>query len=148
MCKSRIESKKNISARTAYGQTSCGQNSVAHTVYGKTSKEVKDHPDGSPHRLSNADLKNLRQHSKIVTNTKDGVTETLDEFVVESRKLGCRESGSPDEKMPENDENINVEATVRSSKIPNSEELKAVETTFQYFEQQGALVRNLLSLRS
>ncbi|GFS49703.1 hypothetical protein TNCV_4344171 [Trichonephila clavipes] len=39
-----------------------------------------------------------------------------------------------DEKMSENDEDINVEDTVQTPKISHNEGLKAVNPTLQYFE--------------
>ncbi|GFS47286.1 hypothetical protein TNCV_4862611 [Trichonephila clavipes] len=51
------------------------------------------------------------------------------------------------EKMPENNEDVNVEDTIQTPKISHNERLKAVETSLQYFEQQGASVMDLLSLR-
>ncbi|GFT91451.1 hypothetical protein TNCV_4286061 [Trichonephila clavipes] len=49
--------------------------------------------------------------------------------------------------MPENDEDVNVEDTKPTLKISHSEGIKAVETTLQYFAQQGASVMDLLFLR-
>ena len=52
------------------------------------------------------------------------------------------------EKMLKKDEDVDVEdSTVQAPKISHSEGLKAVETTLQYFEQQGASVLDLLFLR-
>ncbi|GFV81599.1 hypothetical protein TNCV_1702561 [Trichonephila clavipes] len=51
------------------------------------------------------------------------------------------------EKMPGNDEDIEVEETVQTPNISHSERLRAVETTFQVFEQRGASVMDLLFLR-
>ncbi|GFV27865.1 hypothetical protein TNCV_2347851 [Trichonephila clavipes] len=44
------------------------------------------------------------------------------------------------EKEPGSDEDVNAEDTVQNPKISHNEGLKAVETTFEYFEQQGASV--------
>ncbi|GFV03407.1 protein GVQW3 [Trichonephila clavipes] len=49
------------------------------------------------------------------------------------------------EKMSENDEDF--EDIVQTPEISQSEERKAVETFFQYFEQQSALVMDLMFLR-
>ncbi|GFW95361.1 transposable element Tcb2 transposase [Trichonephila clavipes] len=54
---------------------------------------------------------------------------------------------SVNEKMPENDEDVNSEGTVQTPKISHSEGLKPTETTLQYFEQQGASTMDLLFLR-
>ncbi|GFU06187.1 uncharacterized protein TNCV_4764971 [Trichonephila clavipes] len=42
------------------------------------------------------------------------------------------------EKIKENGEDANVEETVKIPKIPHSEGQKTVETTIQYFDQEGA----------
>ncbi|GFV39924.1 hypothetical protein TNCV_1808361 [Trichonephila clavipes] len=49
------------------------------------------------------------------------------------------------EKMTENDEDVNVEDTLQTPKISRSEGLKSVETTLRYFEQ-GAMITDLLFL--
>ncbi|GFV52110.1 hypothetical protein TNCV_1093271 [Trichonephila clavipes] len=51
------------------------------------------------------------------------------------------------EKMPENDETVNIEDSACTSNTSHSKRLKAVESAFQYFRQQGALVMNLLFVR-
>ncbi|GFV70222.1 hypothetical protein TNCV_843411 [Trichonephila clavipes] len=52
-----------------------------------------------------------------------------------------------DEKMSENDEDVNFEDTVQTPKISHRGGLKAVETSLQYFELQDASVMDLLFLR-
>ncbi|GFX57236.1 hypothetical protein TNCV_2965151 [Trichonephila clavipes] len=51
------------------------------------------------------------------------------------------------EKIPENDEDINVVDTVQTPNISHRKGLKAVKTTLQYFEQPSASVIDLLYLR-
>ncbi|GFU04276.1 hypothetical protein TNCV_863821 [Trichonephila clavipes] len=48
--------------------------------------------------------------------------------------------------MAKNDENVKAEDTVQTPKISHSEAPKAVKTTLQYFEKQGASVMNSLFL--
>ncbi|GFX49084.1 hypothetical protein TNCV_786401 [Trichonephila clavipes] len=49
--------------------------------------------------------------------------------------------------MPGNDEDIEVEETVQTPNISHSERLRAFGTTFQFFEERGASVMDLLFLR-
>ncbi|GFR09827.1 jerky protein homolog-like [Trichonephila clavata] len=56
-------------------------------------------------------------------------------------------SVSVNDEISENDADIKVEDPVQTPKISHSEGLKAVETTLQYFEQQGASVMDLMFLR-
>ncbi|GFW86561.1 hypothetical protein TNCV_4333451 [Trichonephila clavipes] len=44
--------------------------------------------------------------------------------------------------MPENNEDVNIEGTVRTPKTTHSEGLKAVEASLQYFELQSASEKN------
>ncbi|GFV75293.1 hypothetical protein TNCV_1481391 [Trichonephila clavipes] len=42
--------------------------------------------------------------------------------------------------MPENDEDVDVEGTIQTSKISHTGGLKAVEASLQYFEQGASAV--------
>ncbi|GFW31799.1 hypothetical protein TNCV_5039691 [Trichonephila clavipes] len=47
-------------------------------------------------------------------------------------------------KMQDNDENVKVEDALQTPRISHSETLKIVDTALQYFQQQGALMMDLL----
>ncbi|GFX76742.1 hypothetical protein TNCV_664491 [Trichonephila clavipes] len=51
------------------------------------------------------------------------------------------------EKMPENDEDVNAEDTIQPFKISHREGLKAIETHLQYLILQSAPVMDLMFLR-
>ncbi|GFU95777.1 hypothetical protein TNCV_3646591, partial [Trichonephila clavipes] len=51
------------------------------------------------------------------------------------------------EKIPDNDEDLNIEDSVQTPKISHSEGLKVIETAFQHFERHEPSVMDIVFLR-
>ncbi|GFU95776.1 hypothetical protein TNCV_697781 [Trichonephila clavipes] len=50
-------------------------------------------------------------------------------------------------KIPDNDEDLNIEDSVQTPKISHSEGLKVIETAFQHFERHEPSVMDIVFLR-